>query len=136
MAIDTASDNVAKFTLNGKVHVIKIDLKTNYQLIEKFDFNILKLFLDEEVTRQVMLKLLIDTEFAIDLCWFFIENKVEYNKLTLLEYLDSSAGLDEFRESVWSAIVLFSSPIIRTILIEMWTNLKKELRAFKLDSET
>jgi hypothetical protein len=131
-----STENVPKFTLNKKVHVIRIDLKTQYQLVDKFDFNILKLFLDEQLTRETMLKLLIDTEFAIELCWFFIEKKVDYNKETMLEYLDSAAGLDEFKEAVWAAIVNFSSPLIRKMLVEMWGQLKHELKTFNLDLET
>lgn len=129
-------DNIPKFTLNKKIYVIRIDLKTNYQLTEKFDFNILKLFLDEAVTRQAMLKLLLDTEFCIDLMWFFIEKKVDFNKDTMLEYIDTAAGLDEFKEAVWASVINFSSPLIRKMLIEMWGQLKHELKNFKIDLET
>ena len=131
-----AEENIAKFTLNNKIHVIKIDLKTQYQLIDKFDFNILKLFLDENITRQVMLKLLIDTEFCLDLMWYFIEKKVDYSKDTMLEYVGTADGLEEFKEAVWASVVNFSSRLIRPMLIEMWSALKHELRVFKIDSET
>ena len=135
MAIDTASDNVAKFTLNNKIHVIKIDLKTQYQLIEKFDFSTLKLFLDDQLTRQVMIKLLLDTEFCLALLWFFIEKKVDYSRDTMLDYVGNAEGLEEFREAIWAAVVNFSSRLIRPTLMEMWKQLKHEMRTFDLGSE-
>lgn len=131
-----AEENVAKFTLNGKIHVIKIDLKTQYLLTDKFDFNILKMFFDDNLTREMMLKLLLDTEFCLKLLWFFIEKKVEYSHDDMLDHVGTADGLDEFKEAVWAAIVNFSSKLTRPALIEMWSQLKHKLRTFKPDLET
>jgi len=127
--------NVAKFTLDGKTYVIKIDFKTAYVLTEKFDFPILKLFIDEQLTQQMMMKLLLDTQYTIDLCWYFLENKVTFGKQALFEYITDAASLEPFREAMWAAVVNFSSPLIRGMLMDMWTTSKKELKRLKVDSE-
>ena len=131
-----ADENVAKFTLNNKIHVIRIDLKTHYVLVDKFNFNVLKIFLDEQLTRQIMLRLLLDIDFCLDLLWFFIEKKVEYNKDSMLDYVGTADGLEEFKEAVWAAVVNFSSRLTRPMLLDMWKALKHEIRTMRIDLET
>ena len=82
-----------------------------------------------------MMQLLVDPTYTIDLCWYFTEKKVEFGKEEFYELLGTAAGLDEFREAFWASIVNFSSPHIQKMLIEMWAEMKKELKRFKVDSE-
>lgn len=122
------------FKIGEQVFTIKMVFQLAYKINDKFDWNIITLFLDEAQTERTMMKLLLDNEFTLKLMWLLIEDKFvgDYDKL--LEKLETAAELDPFRDALWSAVVLFSSPQLREILIQSWARLKKDLRKLDLDS--
>ena len=130
----TTEENIPKFTIGNKTISLKLTFPTVFTLAEKYDFHVLKLFVEEELTQRSMMQLLVDPMYTIDLCWYFTEPKVEFGKEEFHEKLGSAAGLDEVREAFWASIVNFSSPHIRKMLIEMWAEMKRELKRFKVDS--
>jgi hypothetical protein len=120
--------------IKDQVYTIKILFKEAYSLADKFNWNVIKLFLDDVETERAMMRILMDTEFVIDVLWFFIEDKFPGDKDKLLEILETSAGLDEFRDALWGAVVCFSSPQLKSILQTSWERLKKEIKKADADS--
>jgi hypothetical protein len=122
------------FKIGEQIFTIKMNWEQAYAIADKFDWNIVTLFMDEQKTEQAMMKLIMDNEFTVSLLWYLIENKFQGDKAKLLEKLETAAALDPFREAVWASVVLFSSPQLREILVQSWGRLKKELKRFDLDS--
>jgi hypothetical protein len=128
--------NVAYFQFKDKKIPIQLTWKDATKFHSDYEFNITKLFLDPELTEKMMMRLLVDGEFVLKLCYYFLEqHKVSYEEM--LDTLPSPAHLEEFREAFWAATVNFSSPQLRGILVESWKELKKSLSQLtvpKLDS--
>ena len=134
--MSTVELNIPKFVVDGKTYPIRIVWKDARFIAAEYDYNILKLFIDEEMTNKVMMALLVDNELVINLCWYFLRDKVEYTQDDLLEYLPTPAHFEEFREAMWAAIVNFSSPQLRGVLVEGWKQTKRQLKALKKELET
>jgi len=122
------------FKIGEQIFTVKLNWMLGYKIADKFDWNIITLFMDEQKTEKAMMRLIMDNEFTINLLWFFIEDKFQGDKEKLYEKLETAAALDPFREAVWAAVVLFSSPQLKEILVQSWGRLKKDLRRFDLDS--
>ncbi len=122
------------FKVGDQVFTIQMNFQAAYKLVDKFDFNIITLFLNEEETEKTMMRLLLDNEFSLKLMWHLIENKFNGDYDKLLEKLETAAELDPFRDALWSAVVLFSSPQLRELLRQSWERLKKDLKKVDLDS--
>lgn len=119
---------IAKFEFNGDTILIQLDLKTVYSIRDKFDFNVMKLFIEDEKAAHQIQRLALDEEFAIELCWFMIEKQVKYSKEKFIENVSDLSVLDQFREAFWAAVVNFSNPLKKAALLQMWKEFKKEVR--------
>jgi hypothetical protein len=128
---------ISKFTFGDKTYPIIVTWSLAYNTLpEKFNIEILKLFVDEQLTQATTHRILVDDDLALRLCWFFLEPQVSYDWDKFLELLDQEPeAVENFRESFWSAVVNFSSPQKKGVLIEMWKLLKRELRQLSLDMD-
>lgn len=130
------SKNIAKFTFGGKTYPIAITWSLAHSTLpEKFNIEILKLFVDETTTQRTINNLLMDDDLALRLCWFFIEPQISYDWDRFLSLLDEETeAVDNFREVFWGAVINFSSPQKRGVLEDMWKIMKRELKQLNLDS--
>jgi hypothetical protein len=128
---------ISKFTFHEKAYPIVITWSSAYNsLPEKFGIEILKLFVDEQLTQQTTHRLLVDDDLALRLCWSFIEPQVSYDWDKFLELLDEEPeAIENFREAFWSAVINFSSPQKKGVLLEIWKMLKRELKQLSLDTD-
>jgi hypothetical protein len=128
---------ISKFSFNDKTYPIVITWSLAYNTLpEKFNIEILKLFVDEQLTQQTTNRILVDDDLCLRLCWFFIEPQVQFDWDKFLELLDQEPeAIENFRETFWSAIVNFSSPQKKGILGDMWKMLKKEMKQLSLDMD-
>jgi hypothetical protein len=131
------SKTVSKFSFNEKSYPIVITWSLAYNTLpEKFNIEILKLFVDEQLTQSTTNRILVDDDLALRLCWFFLESQVTYDWDKFLELLDSEPeAIENFRETFWSAIVNFSSPQKKGVLLEIWKVLKREMKQLSLDMD-
>lgn len=129
--------HIAKFTFGGKQYPITITWSSAYNTLpEKFDIEILKLFINEEQTQKTIQSLLADDELALKLCWFYIEPQVQFDWDKFLELLDEEPeAIENFRETFWAAVVNFSSPQKKGVLLEMWKIMKREMKQLSLESQ-
>lgn len=128
---------ISKFSFSDKTYPIVITWSLAYNTLpEKFNIEILKLFVDEQLTQITTNRILVDDDLALRLCWFFLEPQVSYDWDKFLELLDQEPeAIENFRETFWSAVVNFSSPQKKGVLIEMWKLLKRELKQLSLDMD-
>jgi hypothetical protein len=128
---------ISKFSFNDKTYPIIVTWSLAYNTLpEKFNIEILKLFVDEQLTQQTTNRILVDDDLCLRLCWFFIEPQVQFDWDKFLELLDQEPeAIENFRETFWSAIVNFSSPQKKGVLLEIWKMLKKEMKQLSLDTD-
>lgn len=136
--LKTMTKHIAKFTFGGKQYPIEINWSSAYNTLpEKFEINILKLFVNEEETQRTVANLLNDDELALRLCWHYLEPQVTYDWDKFLQLLDEEPeAVEAFRETFWAAVVNFSSPQKKGVLLDMWKIMKRELKQLSLDSTT
>jgi len=129
--------HIAKFTFHEKAYPIIINWSSAYNVLpEKFDINILKLFVNEEETQKTISNLLNDDDLALRLCWFYLEPHVSFDWDKFLQLLDEELeAIENFREAFWAAVVNFSSPQKKGVLLEMWKIMKREMRQLSLESQ-
>lgn len=129
---------IAKFTFNGRTYPIEITWKLAYAVLpEKFDIEVLKLFINDQITNKVVSQLLLDDELTLRLCWFFLEPQVSFDFDKFVELLDTEPeAIEGFREVFWGAVVNFSSPQKKGVLRDLWDQMKREMRQLKLESTT
>lgn len=129
--------HIAKFTFHDKAYPIIINWSSAYNVLpEKFDINILKLFVNEEETQKTISNLLNDDDLALRLCWFYLEPHVSFDWEKFLQLLDEELeAVENFREAFWAAVVNFSSPQKKGVLLEMWKIMKREMKQLSLESQ-
>lgn len=120
-----------KIKVGTKTIPIIIKWEQARTLAEKFDYNILKLFGDSEQTDKVMMMLMMDPDFLLNLTYFLCE-PYGVSATEVEEAFPSPASLDEVREAFWAAVVNFSNPHLKNLLIEGWAQMKKELKKVTL----
>jgi len=124
------------FELKGRKYPIKINYKQSLEVLpDKFGIRLSKIFTDGDAAADTMQKLILDDEATLKLCWHYIE---EHTDLNYSEFLDIMEGkdLERFREDFWAAVVNFSGPLKKNLLIEMWTMFKRDLKKAELASMT
>lgn len=129
--------HIAKFSFAGKQYPINITWSSAYNTLpEKFDINILKLFVNEDETQKTISTLLADDDLALRLCWFYLEPQVQFDWEKFLTLLDEQPeAIEDFRETFWAAVVNFSSPQKKGVLLEMWKIMKREMKQLSLESQ-
>ena len=129
--------HIAKFTFGGKQYPINITWSSAYNTLpDKFNINILKLFVNEEETQRTIQNLLADDDLALRLCWFYLEPQVQFDWDKFLELLDEEPeAIEHFRETFWAGVVNFSSPQKKGVLLEMWKIMKREMKQLSLESQ-
>lgn len=130
--------HIAKFNFAGKQYPINITWSSAYNTLpEKFEINILKLFVNEDETQKTISTLLADDDLALRLCWFYLEPQVQFDWEKFLTLLDEQPeAIEDFRETFWAAVVNFSSPQKKGVLLEMWKIMKREMKQLSLESQT
>jgi hypothetical protein len=117
------------FKLGDKRYKLKITMgMATKDLPDKFDMDILSMFCSEERMQQAMQKMVFDDSGALRLMHYFVEKESGFTYERMLEDLSDLAVVDEFRDAFWAAIVNFSGPLKKKILMQMWQEFKKELK--------
>ncbi len=104
-------------------------------LPSKFSISLTKIFTDGDAAAETMQRLILDDEKTLDLAWHYIEPTYEYDFDDFLGKI-TSKDLDRFREDFWAAVVNFSGPLKKNLLMEMWSQFKRDLKKAELTVET
>jgi hypothetical protein len=80
------------------------------------------------------MKLLLDDQYSLDLAGYFA-TKAGHDWEKIQDKITDLNFLSEFQEAFWAAIVNFSNPLKKDLLIKIWTLLKKEIKHLKLENE-
>lgn len=122
-----------KFEFKGKEYPIKISYWEAITVLpEKFGISLTKVFTDGDAATETMQNLVLDDEKTLELAWFYIEPTAAFDKEDFYKQI-TGKDLEQFREDFWSAVVNFSGPLKKNLLMEIWTEFRKELKAAKLD---
>lgn len=104
------------YIFDGIKFEIKIEIPDAFRIKVDHGINLLNLFEGENL-ETVSLKLTLDDEKAIELWWDYVGTKFTdredcINKLT-------RDSLTKFKEAFWAAVVNFSDPAGRPVLLEL-----------------
>lgn len=120
----------AVFELAGKRYQVQITMSDAYkELPKRFGLELLKMFANEEKCQETMQELIFDEDKTLHLMHMYIERQNGMMTFdTMLEQLENLTVLDSFRDAFWAAIVNFSGPLKKQVLIQIWEQFKKELK--------
>ena len=125
-----------QYELRGKQYPLNITYYQSIKILpEKYGINLCKIFTDGDAAAETMQTLILDDEKTLNLLWHFLEERTD---MTFDEMLETVTGkdLERFREDFWSAVVNFSGPLKKNLLIEMWSQFKRDLKRAELTTET
>lgn len=123
------------FEFRGKKYPITINyLESLRTLPEKFNINLTKIFTDGEAAAETMQSLVLDDEKTLNLAWHYIH---EHTDMEFTDFLSTMTGkdLERFREDFWSAVVNFSGPLKKRLLLELWEQFKRDLKKAEFQNE-
>ena len=117
-----------KFNFEDKEFKIDIKWKTASEVLpDKFDIELLKIFVNDQAATAAMQRMLLDDMLAHKVMWFFMESQTA---MTYDQYEDkmSIPALDVFREAFWIEVSNFFGSAKRKLVLDMWEMFKKELK--------
>lgn len=121
------------FTFDEKKVPVRITVPMAMTELPKlFDIKIIGMFASDEQVIAAMRELVLDDDKALRLMHFFIEKHTSMSFESMIEKMKNLDVVDEFREAFWAAVVNFSGPLKKQIILDMWTEFKKELKEFDL----
>lgn len=82
--------------------------------------------LDENNT--VIQTIMLNNKVMVKVWYYYVHLETADDFETALEYL-TSEDLERFKDKFWEAVVLFSPPLVRGQLQEIWREAKKQLRS-------
>lgn len=80
-----------------------------------------------------MQTLALDDERTLDLLWFYLEETAAFDKDDFLKTVEAK-DLDRFRDDFWSAVVNFSGPLKKNLMMELWDQFKRDIKKADLQS--
>jgi len=123
------------FNIGKQEYNIKLTYGLSVNVLpDKFNINLTKIFVDSELASKTMETLVLDDERTLSLMWFFVEPTASIDYDTFLEKV-SPQELEEFREAFWAEVVNFSGSLKKNMMLQMWTEFKKELKKAHLTTE-
>lgn len=121
-----------KFTVNKREYEIKLTYGLAITTLpDKFDIRLAKMFVNEEEALDCMRRLILDDELLLQLMHFFMDEDITWDRLLDAVTPDT---LDDFREAFWTACAVFSGPLKKGIMEQMWRGLKKEIKTMDFES--
>lgn len=115
-----------KFEFRQRQYPIKItyfDAITT--LPERFGIDLCEIFTDEDKALRTMQALTLDDKLCLKLMHHYIGDGIEWEDL-LKQATEKDVA--RFREDFWTEVGVFSGPLKRGILEQMWNQFKKELK--------
>lgn len=128
---------VAVFEFNGKKYKVEISPTMAYkELPQRFEINLLKMFADEETNKETLQTLIMDDDKMLHLMYFFLEKNGSTLTLeNVLSQMENLAVLDTFRDAFWAGVINFSPPLKKNILLQIWDQMKKEIKDIDFQSQ-
>lgn len=121
---------IVRYKIGSYEVIIEINLIESRKLEKQFGLKLLDFFVDNEKTMEAVQKLILDDDFTIDLLWYYFGNQHKVDKETMEACISSLDLLDEFREKFWAAVVNFTSAHKKKILLDLWAQMKIQIKKF------
>ena len=121
---------IVRYKLGSYDVIIEINLIESRKLEKQFDLKLMDFFVDNEKTMEAVQKLILDDDFTIDLLWYYFGNQHKITREDMEACISSLDLLDEFREKFWAAVVNFTSAHKKKILLDLWAQVKMQIKKF------
>lgn len=121
-----------KFEFKGREYPINIKYRDAIEeLPDKFNIHLCEIFTDEEKGLETMQRLVLDDKLCLSLMFYYLED----SGLEWSDFLDkvTESDLRKFREDFWTAVAVFSGPLKKGIVEQMWAQFKKDLKNANLE---
>jgi hypothetical protein len=124
------------FEFKNNKYPIKINYLESLRVLpEKFGINLSKMFTDPDASSETMQALTLDDEKTLKLAWYYVEPSASFPEEEFLEQM-TGKDLERFREDFWSAVVNFSGPLKKNLLMAMWDQFKRDIKKAEFESPT
>lgn len=121
---------IVRYKLGTYEIILEINLSESRKLEKQFGLKLADFFVDNEKTMEAVQKLILEDEFTIDLLWYYFGNQHKVTREDMEELITSLDLLDEFREKFWAAVINFTSAHKKKILLDLWDQVKKQIKKF------
>ena len=121
---------IVRYKLGTYEIILEINLSESRKLEKQFGLKLADFFVDNEKTMEAVQKLILEDEFTIDLLWYYFGNQYKVTREDMEELITSLDLLDEFREKFWAAVINFTSAHKKKILLDLWDQVKKQIKKF------
>lgn len=121
---------IVRYKLGTYETILEINLSESRKLEKQFGLKLADFFVDNEKTMEAVQKLILEDEFTIDLLWYYFSNQHKVTREVMEELITSLDLLDEFREKFWAAVINFTSAHKKKILLDLWDQVKKQIKKF------
>lgn len=121
---------IVRYKLGTYEIIIEINLSESRKLEKQFGLKLADFFVDNEKTMEAVQKLILEDEFTIDLLWYYFSNQHKVTREVMEEQITSLDLLDQFREQFWAAVINFTSAHKKKILLDLWDQVKKQIKKF------
>lgn len=121
---------IVRYKLGTYEIILEINLSESRKLEKQFGLKLADFFVDNEKTMEAVQKLILEDEFTIDLLWYYFGNQHKVAREDMEELITSLDLLDEFREKFWAAVINFTSAHKKKILLDLWDQVKKQIKKF------
>ena len=123
----TKARKMNQFEFQGQQYTIEINYWESTKVLPEYGIFLGTMFTDEEAAAKTMQNLGLDDEAALRLAWKYVEPTTSMSEETFYKTMNGEQ-LDKFREAFWAAVVNFSGALKKNLLVELWSEFKKELK--------
>jgi hypothetical protein len=121
---------IVRYKLGTYEIIIDINLMESRKLEKQFDLKLMDFFVDNDKTMEAVQKLILNDDFTLDLLWYYFGNQHKVGREIMEELITSLDLLDDFREKFWAAVVNFTSAHKKKILLDLWAQVKTQIKKF------
>lgn len=121
---------IVRYKLGTYEVIIDINLIESRKLEKQFNLKLMDFFVDNEKTMEAVQKLILNDDFTLDLLWYYFGNQHKVPRDVMEELITSLDLLDDFREKFWAAVVNFTSAHKKKILLDLWAQVKTQIKKF------
>jgi len=121
---------IVRYKLGTYEVIIDINLIESRKLEKQFNLKLMDFFVDNEKTMEAVQKLILNDDFTLDLLWYYFGNQHKVPRDVMEELITSLDVLDDFREKFWAAVVNFTSAHKKKILLDLWAQVKTQIKKF------
>lgn len=124
------------FELDGNKYQISLNYYEAIKVLpSKFGIHLNKIFTDGDAAAQTMQTLALDDELCLKLAWYYVEPTASAMDEDDFYRAMSGKDLERFRDAFWQEVVNFSGPLKKNLLMEMWSQFKRDLKKAELATE-